>query len=118
MLHSRPGSPIPPYAGPVALSNLPEPLVFQEDRGDETLPSSLCPGSCFCGPLAGAYHFDVLLRNEFQLAFYAPQSVRQVFVFPSEPLVFIQQRLVLTFSFPQALQLERYLLHHVSLYRT
>lgn len=109
MLYSRPGSPIPPYTGPVALSNLPEPLVFQEDRGDETLPSSLCPGSCFCGPLVGAYHFDVLLRNEFQLAFYAPQSVRQVFVFPSEPLVFIQQRLVLTFSFPQALQLERYL---------
>ena len=53
--------------------------------------------------LARAYHFYVLLSDKFQLAFYAPQSERQVFVFPSKALVLIQQWLVLTFSFSQPL---------------
>lgn len=53
--------------------------------------------------LSRAYHLYVLLSDKFQLAFYAPQSVRQVFIFPSKALVLVQQRLVLTFSFPQPL---------------
>lgn len=84
-----------------ALCGLPEPLVLEEDRGDETPPSSA--QTAVSADLAGAYHFYVLLSNEFQLAFYAPQSVRQVFVLPSQTLVFIQQRLVLAFSFSQPL---------------
>lgn len=110
VLHTRSESPVLLYSGPLAtlyigLSGLsaclPEPLALEEYSGDEMLPSSA--QEAVSADLAGAYHFYVLLSDKFQLALYAPQGVRQVFIFPSKALVLIQQRLVLAFSFSQPL---------------